>query len=422
MTFRSRLAALMAIGLLLVGTIALVVNVVTYQNSVYQTPDDMQDELLAEMGVSREVAMAYIREHPEVVLNGSDQVGPDGRSVNEVFRQVQRDAQHDAVVRSRVLLGIAIGILAIAAGLIGWLIAGRALKPVRLITARARTASAEDLGARVALDHPPDEIKALADTFDSMLDRLETSFAAQRRFSAQVSHELRTPLAVIRSEADVALADLATGSELRPPLESIRAAALRAERTTATLLALARSESGHLSRQRVDLDELVGEILAEAVEAEQWRDLQVDAELQGARIVGDPALIESLVRNLVDNAARHNRPGGWVRVRVSERGAGPAALAVLEVANSRRPDADPGAAGIGLTLVSAIVEAHDGRLETSVTDAGTVLVAAGLPLAEAPSEAARPAPAAATDDARPDGARPERPRWEPLGMDAAESG
>jgi signal transduction histidine kinase len=332
---------------------------------------------------------------------------------------VQREAQRDAVVRSRVLLGIAVGILAIVAGLVGWLIAGRALKPVRQITARARSASADDLAARVALDHPPDEIKALADTFDSMLDRLEKSFTAQRRFSAQVSHELRTPLAVIRSETDTALADVPPESELRPSLESIRAAALRAERTTATLLALARSESGHLSRQPIELDELVGEILGEAVEGDLWHDLQVDAELQRARIVGDPSLIESMVRNLVDNAARHNRTGGWVRVRVSERAAGTGGLAVLEVANTRRAGSDPSAAGIGLALVTAIIEAHDGRLETSVTDGGTVVVVVGLPLA---AVATTHSPSTATDSARPDATGPERSRWDPSGMDAAERG
>ena len=206
-------------------------------------------------------------------------------------------------------------------GVIGWMVAGQHAATVaadhgpgahRHPQAISRTASRFPV--------PDDELKQLADTFDDMLARLEQSFVAQRRFSAQVSHELRSPLALVRNEVELLLPDV-DDETVASSLRSIRDAGLRAERLVTALLVLARSEGGHLDMKSVSLDEVVGVAVGELVESDDFRRLRVDVELHSVDVVGDESLLESLVRNLVDNAALHNTADGWVRVRVgySER-------------------------------------------------------------------------------------------------------
>ncbi len=358
MKIRFRLAALMMLALLGAGSIALVVNAIAFEDSTYKSPIAFTDALLAELHVDRATAEAYVKAHPEVIFEpGASANTPTGTSVNTAFQNVQRRVQRDAVNRSRIWTAIAIGVLAIVVGLIGWLIAGRTLRPIRLITRRARSASAHDLTVRVDLEGPNDELKDLADTFDDMLDRLERSFVAQRRFSAQVSHELRTPLAVVRSEADILLAD-ADSDATRATAENIKRASLRAERIISALLALGRAESGRIDASVIALDDLVGETVAEVLENREWHDIRFDVELHPVSVRGDRALLDCLVRNLVDNAARHNRAGGWVRVRVAADEVG---VATIDIANST--DLHSGSVdgnGIGLTVVAAAAAAHNG--------------------------------------------------------------
>jgi signal transduction histidine kinase len=384
---RLRLAVLMMLALLGAGSIALLVNALTFQDSTYKSPDAFQNAIFDELHVDRDVAEAYVKAHPEVLFDSSANGTPAGSAVNAAFQRVQSRVQHDAVNRSRVWTAIAIGVLAVLAGLIGWLIAGRTLRPIRLITNRARAASANDLTVRVDLHGPDDELKDLADTFDDMLDRLEHSFVAQRRFSAQVSHELRTPLAVVRSEADILIAD-GESDATRATAENIKNATLRAERIVSALLALGRAESGRIDSTVIALDELVGDTVAEVLEGRERQDIRFDVELHPVSVVGDRALIDCLVRNLVDNAARHNRRGGWVRVEV---GADPAGAAIIEIANSTEtptvsgpasatsrsePDGDH---GIGLTVVAAAVAAHLGSFERDDHEPGTVVARVRIP-------------------------------------------
>src|SRR5262249_36234439 len=157
------------------------------------------------------------------------------------FQRAQRQLQSDAVRRSREWTAIALGVLLVLGGVAGWLLSERALRPIRLITSRARSANADDLSRRVAFDGPSDELKDLADTFDDMLGRLEHAFVAQRNFSSQVSHELRTPIAIARSEADNLLADPPTPS-VRTSADNVRRAMVRADRIVTALLSLARAE------------------------------------------------------------------------------------------------------------------------------------------------------------------------------------
>jgi signal transduction histidine kinase len=398
---RLRLAVLMMLALLGAGSIALLVNAITFQDSTYKSPDAFQNAIFDELHVDRDVAEAYVKAHPEVLFDP----GTNGSAVNSAFQRVQSRVQRDAVNRSRLWTAIAICVLAVVAGLIGWLIAGRTLRPIRLITNRARAASANDLSVRVDLHGPDDELKDLADTFDDMLDRLEHSFVAQRRFSAQVSHELRTPLAVVRSEADILLADTDSDST-RATAENIKGATRRAERIVSALLALGRAESGRIDRSVIALDELVGDTVAEVLESQETQDIRFDLELHPASVVGDRALLDCLVRNLVDNAARHNHSGGWVRVRVDADAEG----ATIEIANSIAADTTPPSAtrpeangdhGIGLTVVAAAAAAHLGSFERDDREPGTVVARVHLPAgdAEARGPGSSPSSAFVTDRA-----------------------
>jgi signal transduction histidine kinase len=398
-------AILVALALLLAGASVTLISALTYQHAVYDNPASFSDALLKNLGVTREQALAYIRVHPEVVFDS--RAAPGGtatqKRVNDAFQQVQRSIQEDAVNRARLWTIAFIAILSIVMGIIGWIVAGSMLRPVRLITARARSASASDLSNRVALGGPDDELKQLADTFDDMLARLEHSFVAQRRFSAQVSHELRSPLAVVRNEVELLLPDVQDES-VAASLRSIRDAGLRAERLVTALLVLARSEGGNLAMRSVSLDEVVGVAVGQLVESEDFRNLRVDVELHSVDVVGDASLLESLVRNLVDNAARHNQPDGWVRIRVDYSENGADRRGVLEIQNSARsetvgsaaadPVSEPGTGNhVGRTVVQSVVDAHLGTVQWQTPRPGVVVARVTLPVA---------APAALVPD-RPDG-------------------
>ena len=387
------MAILVALALLLAGTSVALISALTYQHAVYSDPTSFSDAFLKRLGVTREQALAYIRANPDVVLDPRAVPGGSAtqKRVNKAFQEVQRNLQRDAVNRARLWTIAFIAALSIAMGVIGWMVAGSMLRPIRLITARARSASASDLSNRVALSGPDDELKQLADTFDDMLARLEQSFVAQRRFSAQVSHELRSPLAVVRNEIELLLPDVRDES-MAASLRSIRNAGLRAERLVTALLVLARSEGGNLAMLSVSLDEVVGLAVGELVESEDFHALRVDVELHSVDVIGDESLLGSLVRNLVDNAARHNRPDGWVRIRVGHSGEGADRRGLLEIENSTQPGEDaladrfngdvPRAGNqVGRTVVQSVVDAHLGTVEWESPRPGVVLARVTLPLA-----------------------------------------
>jgi signal transduction histidine kinase len=289
----------------------------------------------------------------------------------------QRDrALHELVVGSL----IALAIVTVVAGLLGWAVAGRALRPLRDITSTAQRLSTHNLDERINLTGPHDELKELADTFDAMLDRLSSAFAAQRQFVANASHELRTPLTVQRAAIDVALDDP------EPTVEKLRVMAVRLRDSTErnghlieALLTLARSQAGVQRFDDVDL----GAVAAAALAAAPTREMTVQPLLHQAPTHGDRALLERLAANLVDNALRHNVPGGWVRVETGADGY----TAMLRVSNSgpqvppelveqlfapfRRLDADRTGHGLGLSIVAAIVAAHGGsRYARALPDGG----------------------------------------------------
>ena len=320
----------------------------------------------------------------------------DGSSLTaEQYSQLIRDSARGELLRSAGLVFAVVAVVALAAA---YVLAGRALQPVGRVTATARRLSEENLGDRIALDGPPDELKELADTFDAMLARLDAAFDSQRRFVANASHELRTPLAVIRTEVDVTLGDPgATTAELRTMGEVVREASVRADRLVDALLVLARSEgrseSGLEQREPVDLAGLVPAAVAAVAGEASARGLAVSTETRPAPVEGDPQLLERLVGNLVENAVRHNVDGGWVTVRtgtdagtwLTVQNTGPA-VPVDDVDELFQPFRRGGTArtgsrgaGLGLSIVRAVAAAHGGAVSAAARADGGLTVTVRLP-------------------------------------------
>jgi signal transduction histidine kinase len=305
--------------------------------------------------------------------------------------------QHGADVRVLAFVSVIalVAMAAISMGL-GWLVAGRVLRPLRTITGAVREISATDLHRRLALAGPDDEFKELGDTFDGLLGRLEASFRAQRQFVANASHELRTPLARLKTLAQVALADPnASVASLRAAHDRVLASEQQLEQLIDALLSLASSERGLDRRRPVDLMALVGAVLADRRNEIEHRGLRLHATLDPARIQGDPQLLERLAANLIDNAIRHNIAGGRVEVATTTT----AATAVLSVANDgpvvpveelerlQAPFQRLGAArtspgdghGLGLSIVHAIAGAHEAQLGVSSRPEGGLAVEVRFP-------------------------------------------
>jgi signal transduction histidine kinase len=327
---------------------------------------------------------------------GSD-AGGNQQTVEDRIASV-RDEERSAALRQVLIQGgIALAVASAAALLLGWLAAGRVLRPLRSITAHARHASEATLGERIALRGPPDELKELADTIDAMLARLEAAFAAQRRFSAEASHELRTPLAIIRAEADVALAAPDATERERQLASSVRDAVDRSDHLVDGLLALARSDSTLRDHARVDIAELVGDVVGEQTGAASAAGLELDLELDAATVAGDRTLLWRMVGNLVENAIRYNRPGGWVRVSAGTEGGG----AVVRVENSGPPvdpalvadlfepfrrgardrRGQPSGHGLGLAIVRSVAAVHGGTVTAAARQGGGLAVIVRIPSA-----------------------------------------
>jgi signal transduction histidine kinase len=298
------------------------------------------------------------------------------------------------------------------ASAIGWALAGHVLAPLKRITGTARRVSEQRLGERIPVSGPDDELRELGETLNSMLDRLAESFDVQRRFVANASHELRSPLTVIRSEAEVALANPEPDlDELRGMAESVVHASRRTEALLASLLILARGQRGIARSEHVDLATAVGDAV-EALRGEAAREgVRLAGSLEPAPVEGDAALLERVAANLVENGLRYNRPGGFVDVRTR------AGIATVElrVENSGRqidPDdaarlaepferlareADARGAGLGLSIVRAVAAAHGGALAIEPRDEGGLVVAVRLPragAARAPATGSRASAAA----------------------------
>jgi signal transduction histidine kinase len=326
---------------------------------------------------------------------------------------LRRDTLDQLLIES----GVAFGIMAVVSVGLGWLMAGRVLRPLRTITAAARRISARSLHQRIAMTGPDDELKELGDTFDQLLGRLDASFRAQRQFVANASHELRTPLARQRTLLEVALRDRqATNASLRLTCERALVAGEQQERLITALLTLARGERGLDAFEPFDLGVVAAGALDARRDEAQARGVTVTADLGPAPALGDPRLAERLAANLADNAIRYNVPGGLVEITAGHRDDDRAFLAVTNtgpvippdqlgrlfqpfqrlaqgrIAEGRRVErdrtergrnergqAEQGGLGLGLAIVSAIAAAHGAELHAVTRAAGGLTIEVVFP-------------------------------------------
>jgi signal transduction histidine kinase len=300
----------------------------------------------------------------------------------QVNRTLPRDLADSALATLNTQYAIALAGTVLVAMALGYFVAGRALAPVRKMTGLARRVTQERMDERIAMSGPVDELRELADTVDGMLDRLATAFDGQRRFVANASHELRTPLTVIRAEVEVALADPdASPAELREMGVAVLEAADRTQALLDSLMVLARSQQAVPRREPVDLA-AAAHMAEEATAAEAAaHGVRVHFDVRRAAFTGDRPLIERMVANLVENAVRHGGGHVWVsvrpgRVRVENTGH---EIAPDDVRRLAEPferlnrDCDGPGAGLGLSIVRAVADAHGATLALRPRDGGGLI-------------------------------------------------
>ncbi|QMW65320.1 HAMP domain-containing histidine kinase [Mumia sp. ZJ1417] len=278
----------------------------------------------------------------------------------------------------------------------GWLLAGRMLAPLTRITNATRRAATGSLSHRIEMEGRQDEFRELADSFDTMLGRLEAQVAEQQRFAANASHELRTPLAVTQT-----LLDLARKDPSRDPAELVDrlyAVNTRAIDLTQALLLLSRADQGSFTREPVDLSLLAEEATETLLPLAERRGITLETSGDVATTVGSPALLLQMTTNLVHNAIVHNSPDqGSVRVTTSVQSSGvlltventgaklsPHLVATLAEPFRRGSDRvhdDHSGVGLGLAIVEHIGRAHDGTLSLTARPAGGLCVTVRLPAA-----------------------------------------
>jgi signal transduction histidine kinase len=313
-----------------------------------------------------------------------------------VLIRAQEDYRRDTLKSLLTQGAIALGVVGAAALGFGWLLADRALRPVHKITETARrVARSHDLTERIAYAGPRDDVKELADTFDTMLGRLARAFDGQQRFVANASHELRTPLAINRTLVDVAVRRPDATDDVKRLGESLLVVNGRHERLIDGLLTLAGSENTVVDASPLDLADVAGHVLGQAAAEAADRGVTVRSDLGRAATMGDPVLIERLVQNLVENAIRHNHGGGELSVATRGRD-GTAELVVTNTGpvvpayevetifepfrrlGSDRVHSDRGS-GLGLSIVRATTTVHGGTVTAEPRPGGGLTVTVRLP-------------------------------------------
>ena len=278
---------------------------------------------------------------------------------------------------------LALGVLFVVSLGVGWVVAGRLLAPIDRITDVARRIQATDLSGRISLVGPDDELKRLADTFDSMLARLDAAFVAQRRFIADASHELRNPLAVIRTNLDVVLSDPNTDEiSLRDTSAVVRRATERMSKMVDDMLALARLESPQQLDERVDIGEVANEIAEEFTAVAQSHDVELRRSISdGIFVAGDRYALKRALANLAQNALRYSpaessitiaagSKDGWVWTAVEDQGPGIAPEHRHQVFQrfwraDKSRSRSLGGSGLGLSIVQQVAQAHSGLVKLS---------------------------------------------------------
>jgi two-component system sensor histidine kinase VanS len=380
LTVRTRLALTYAALLTLAGALMMIIIYVvlgylpTYAFTVAAVPATAATE-----------AAAYGEAAP--IMPGYD----TGISATEAAPGILVASRDDVQQLILVVAAIVLAILAAGGTWAGWFIAGRMLRPLQEINVAAHRAARGHLDHRIGLQGPRDEISDLADTFDEMLDELERSFLTYRRFAANASHELRTPLATTRAMLDVALSSARPAE--RPLFQRLRETNERSIATVESLLDLSDVEASSVEHASVALDRVTEAVLAECAPEADAAGIRIDYRLAATTVNGDAVLLRQLITNLVQNAIRHNIPGGFVVVATTAAVRGNAAF--LEVANSGPPvplpsigsltdpffrpegrtnESSARGRGLGLSIVRAIADRHEATLNITARKPGGLTV------------------------------------------------
>ncbi len=391
-TIRTRLSLLYA-GAFLVAGVALIVAVYLYLGVVLDRQFSIR--LVNDAAPTAEGQLGA-----PGVLPPRDLMDQADR-VSVLVRQARLNTLDTMLMVSLALVGF----LTILAGVIGWLVAGQALRPLRDITATARRVADRSLHERIALAGPNDEIKDLADTLDAMLERLDRSFDSQRRFIANASHELRTPLTITHTLIEVALLEAADDDKLRQLGTTLLAVNQRHEKLTDGLLTLAGSEQRAAELHPVDLGEIARHVAAELTPIADRVAVRLGTAFGPGTIMGDAFLIERLLQNLIENAIQYNIPeNGWVSVHTAQSGTsvelvventGPIVpahevpglfepfrrlAATDRLAGATRSPIARGA-GLGLSIVRSVAHTHGGEVEATPREGGGLTVRVRFPAA-----------------------------------------
>jgi signal transduction histidine kinase len=390
---RARLAVMYTVLFLLAGTSLLALTYALVANVLVPAPANTSKPIPPRIG--QLLGQCKEREAPGQPPMSASLVA----KCNRAFAAAPGAGANDQRLRTlNALRGaslIGLGVLAIASAGLGWLVSGRALRPVRSITEAARRASELRLGQRLALTGPDDEFKQLADTFDVMLERLDAAFTSQKRFVANAAHELRTPLTAMRTAIEVTLSKpTRTPDQLEAMAARVKRSVEQAEATVEALLTLATSELGPTTQEAVDLATAAEDALDAAHARIDQRHINVDAALEPALARGDRVLLERMIANLTENAVRHNNPGGWIGIRTIQQ----TDSAVFEIANTgpnipaeqiptlfepfarAKQRLNPSdSAGLGLSIANAIARAHSATITASPRPGGGLEMSVTIP-------------------------------------------
>ncbi|GGZ15025.1 sensor protein CutS [Streptomyces inusitatus] len=327
--------------------------------------------------------------------------GPASGPLTDLGKEMREQADRQRHAELRNLLvhsGIALAIMTLISLALGWLLANRVLRPLSTMNTTIQRISARNLHERLAAEGPPDEMKALSDTVDGLLERLETALAAHKRFVANAAHELRTPLTLEHALIEEMLIDREAGrDELRKTFQRVLEICQQQGRLLESLLTLTTGERGLDRREPLDLSELTGQVLDAARAELDVRGLSLATRIgpAPAAVLGDPALVERLIANLLDNATDYNVPGGSVEIECGVR----EGRAVVSVVNTGREvpaeqlerlfepfhrldrtAGRDGHHGLGLSIVRAIALAHDASLAVSARPGGGLSVQVSFPV------------------------------------------
>ncbi|WP_344646353.1 sensor histidine kinase [Streptomyces durmitorensis] len=317
--------------------------------------------------------------------------------LNDITQQLRDQALRQHEIEMDHLLvqsGIALAIMAVIAIVLGWVVAGRVLRPLRTMTGTIQRISARNMHERLAVVGPADELKDLADTVDGLLGRLETALDSHKRFVANAAHELRTPLTLEHALLEESLIDRdATRESFRSNFERLLDISKQQARLLESLLTLSSSERGLDHREPLDLAEITEEVVEASRPETRRRGLRIETAIGPAAASGDSALVQRLVANLVDNAMGYNTPGGHVEITTRTH-AGRAVVAVANTGPEVPPEqverlfepfqrlgrtAGDGHHGLGLSIVRAIAVAHDAVIGAHARPGGGLVVEVSFP-------------------------------------------